>query len=153
MVSDTDFVKLWHNALEKKSIPIYGDGSNIRDWLYVEDHCKAISTVLSKGLVGETYNIGGLNEKSNNEIVLKICDLLDELKPISDLDNKEKYSRFIDYVDDRPGHDKKYSINPSKIETQLNWRPKESFESGMLKTIKWYLNNTEWVKETKRSYS
>ena len=140
-----------NNALEHKSIPIYGDGSNIRDWLYVEDHCHAISTVLSKGFIGQTYNIGGLNEKSNNEIVHLICDMLDEIKPISNTRNTEKYSHFITYVDDRPGHDKKYSINPTKIESHLNWKPKETFETGILKTLKWYLDNLDWVKKIKKN--
>jgi dTDP-glucose 4,6-dehydratase len=129
------------NALAGKSLPIYGDGKNVRDWLYVEDHCSAILTVLEKGEIGETYNIGGHNEKSNLEIVYKICDLLDKARP---RDNGKSYREQIAYVKDRPGHDRRYAIDASKIKNELGWVPSETFESGIEKTIQWYLHNAEW---------
>lgn len=122
------------NALLGREIPIYGDGKNIRDWLYVLDHCKAIDIVFHNGLSGETYNIGSRNERDNNYIVNKICEILDNLKPQSD-----SYKRLIKYVTDRAGHDRRYAIDPSKIEKELGWYPEESFEDGLLKTINWYL--------------
>ncbi|MBU6468813.1 MAG: dTDP-glucose 4,6-dehydratase [Betaproteobacteria bacterium] len=128
------------HALKGKALPVYGDGQNIRDWLYVEDHCEAIMTVLDKGKIGETYNVGGLNEKTNLELVEMICRQLDHLKPAS-----LPYSSLITFVKDRPGHDRRYAINANKIMTELGWRPKESFESGIKKTIDWYLNNENWV--------
>lgn len=129
------------NALEGKSLPIYGDGMNIRDWLYVDDHCSGIWTALSKGKPGETYNIGGKNEQPNIAIVDTICDLLDKKQPRSD--GKSYKSQKI-YVKDRPGHDRRYAIDCSKIETQLGWAPAETFETGIEKTIDWYLANREW---------
>ena len=126
-------------ALAGEPIPIYGDGSNIRDWLYVEDHCQAILTVLAKGRLGETYNVGGNNEKTNLEVVRYICKLLDERRP------KDKgYAHQITFVKDRPGHDRRYAIDASKIESELGWSPKQTFETGMAKTVDWYLNNQPW---------
>jgi dTDP-glucose 4,6-dehydratase len=129
------------NALNGKPIPVYGDGSNIRDWLYVEDHCRAIHLVLKKGRLGETYNIGGHNEKTNLQVVKTICDLLDQLFPKT----KGKYTDQITFVKDRPGHDKRYAIDAGKIQRELGWRPVESFESGLRKTVQWYLSNQAWV--------
>ncbi|SFM05216.1 dTDP-glucose 4,6-dehydratase [Pelosinus propionicus] len=129
------------NALAGKSLPIYGDGKNVRDWLYVEDHCSAILSVLEKGKIGETYNVGGHNEKSNLEIVYKICDLLDKARP---RDMGKSYRGQITYVKDRPGHDRRYAIDASKIQNELEWVPSETFESGIEKTIQWYLHNAEW---------
>lgn len=130
------------NALAGKALPVYGDGQQIRDWLYVKDHCSAIRCVLGAGHVGETYNIGGWNEKPNIEIVKTICDLLNELKPHAD---KKSYMEQIQYVTDRPGHDRRYAIDASKIERDLGWRPAETFASGIRKTVEWYLNNQPWV--------
>ena len=131
-----------HNALKGKELPIYGDGSNIRDWLYVEDHCRAILTAMEKGKPGETYNIGGNSERTNLEIVHTLCDLLDGKRPRQD---KKSYTNQITFVKDRPGHDKRYAIDATKIKEELSWIPQESFESGMEKTVEWYLNNAEWV--------
>lgn len=130
------------NALSGKDLPIYGDGKQIRDWLFVKDHCNAIREVLSKGKIGETYNIGGWNEKANIDIVYTICSLLDELVPRND---KKSYTEQIRFVNDRPGHDRRYAIDASKIERELGWRPAETFESGILKTLNWYLQNRDWV--------
>jgi dTDP-glucose 4,6-dehydratase len=132
------------NALNGKPLPVYGDGKNVRDWLFVEDHCDAIRTVLSKGRVGETYNIGGQNEKRNLEIVHTICSVLDELRP---KDPVMPHSKLITFVQDRPGHDRRYAIDARKIESELGWRPKETFESGIRKTIDWYLANDPWIRE------
>jgi dTDP-glucose 4,6-dehydratase len=129
------------NALAGKPLPVYGDGMQVRDWLYVRDHCSAIRTVLAKGRVGETYNVGGWNEKPNIEIVKTICALLDELRPATD----GSYTRLITYVKDRPGHDRRYAIDARKIERELGWRPAETFESGIRKTVQWYLDNAGWV--------
>lgn len=129
------------NALKGKPLPIYGDGSNIRDWLYVTDHCEAIYQVIQSGRLGETYNIGGHNEKTNLQVVKSICDLLDELRT----KKAGSYKDQITFVDDRPGHDQRYAIDASKIQKELGWQPKESFESGMRKTVLWYLENTDWV--------
>jgi dTDP-glucose 4,6-dehydratase len=129
------------NALAGKSLPVYGDGLNVRDWLYVKDHTAAIRTVLAQGRVGETYNVGGLNEKTNIDIVRGICRLLDELRP----DPAGSRERLITFVKDRPGHDRRYAIDATKLCTELGWRPKETFETGLRKTVKWYLANTEWV--------
>jgi dTDP-glucose 4,6-dehydratase len=131
-----------HNALSGKNLPIYGDGSNVRDWLYVVDHCEAIALVLEKGRVGEVYNVGGWNEKRNIEVVDTICKTLDTLKPKSD---GTSYLSQKVFVKDRPGHDKRYAIDATKIENELGWKPKENFESGLKKTIQWYLNNSTWV--------
>ena len=130
------------NALNEKPLPIYGDGQQIRDWLYVKDHCSAIRTVLEKGQLGETYNIGGWNEKKNIDVVRALCSILDELKPKPD---GSKYSDQITYVKDRPGHDKRYAIDATKLERELGWKPKESFETGIRKTVEWYLTNQKWV--------
>jgi dTDP-glucose 4,6-dehydratase len=129
------------NALAGKPLPIYGDGMQVRDWLYVGDHCSAIREVLARGRVGQTYNIGGWNEKPNREIVTTICSLLDELRPSP----QGPYSRLITHVADRPGHDRRYAIDARKIERELGWRPAESFETGIAKTVAWYLSNQDWV--------
>ena len=129
------------NALEGKSLPVYGNGQQIRDWLFVEDHARALYQVATEGIVGETYNIGGHNEKQNIEVVKTICKILDELKPR--LEGKT-YASLITFVNDRPGHDLRYAIDASKIERELGWKPQESFETGIRKTVQWYLNNLEW---------
>ena len=131
------------NALEGKPLPIYGDGQQIRDWLYVKDHCSAIRLVLDRGELGETYNVGGWNEKTNLEVVETLCAILDELKPKA---NGSSYATQISYVKDRPGHDRRYAIDATKLERNLNWKPKETFETGIRKTIQWYLDNQAWVK-------
>jgi len=131
-----------HNALAGKPLPIYGDGQQIRDWLYVQDHCSAIARVLQAGVPGQTYNIGGWNEKPNLEVVHTICQLLDQMRPRSD---GRAYAEQITYVTDRPGHDRRYAIDARKIERELGWRPAESFETGIRKTIAWYLDNGDWV--------
>lgn len=130
------------NALAGKRLPIYGDGQQIRDWLYVKDHCSALRRVLETGGPGETYNIGGWNEKTNIEIVRTICHLLDELHPRAD---EGSYLQQITYVQDRPGHDRRYAIDASKIERELGWKPTETFETGIRKTVQWYLMHTQWV--------
>lgn len=132
-----------HNALAGKPLPIYGDGSNIRDWLYVGDHCSAIRRVLEAGRVGETYNIGGCNEKTNLEVVHTVCALLDAQHPDSPV---TPHHQLITYVKDRPGHDQRYAINADKLANELGWRPAETFESGMQKTVAWYLDNQDWVR-------
>ncbi len=138
------------NARVAKSLPVYGDGQNVRDWLFVEDHCYAIRSVLAQGKVGETYNIGGGSEKRNLGIVETICAILDELCPN---DPAVPHRNLITFVKDRPGHDRRYAIDARKIERELGWKPRESFESGIRKTIQWYLQNEEWVKEvTSGSY-
>jgi dTDP-glucose 4,6-dehydratase len=130
------------HALTGKPLPIYGDGMQVRDWLFVADHCKAIVEVLEKGVLGETYNIGGNNQRSNLEVVQTICALLDELVPNSPY---RPHAKLITYVKDRPGHDRRYAIDASKIRRQLQWEPEESFETGMRQTIEWYLSNPEWI--------
>ena len=130
------------NALAGKPLPIYGDGQQVRDWLYVEDHCRAIARVLDVGKVGETYNIGGWNEKPNLEVVNTLCAVLDELKPRAD---GKRYAEQITYVKDRPGHDRRYAIDARKIERDLGWKPQETFETGIRKTVQWYLANQDWV--------
>jgi dTDP-glucose 4,6-dehydratase len=132
------------NACEGKRLPIYGDGQNIRDWLYVEDHCHAIRTVLARGKVGETYNIGGSSEKANLEIVGSICALLDHLRP---LDPVFPHKELISFVKDRPGHDRRYAMDTRKIQRELGWQPQETFESGMEKTVRWYLEHEDWVRD------
>jgi dTDP-glucose 4,6-dehydratase len=129
------------NALAGKPLPVYGDGQQVRDWLYVGDHCSAIRTVLAGGRLGETYNVGGWNEKPNIEIVKTVCALLDELRP----DPAGSYARLITYVKDRPGHDRRYAIDARKIERELGWRPAETFDTGICKTVQWYLANAAWV--------
>ncbi len=130
------------NALAGKPLPVYGDGMQIRDWLYVKDHCSAIRRVLDAGKLGEVYNIGGWNEKPNIEIVQTVCALLDELRPKAD---GSSYSTQISYVKDRPGHDRRYAIDASKIERELGWKPAETFDTGIRKTVQWYLAHPEWV--------
>jgi dTDP-glucose 4,6-dehydratase len=130
------------NALNGKPLPIYGDGKQIRDWLYVKDHCSAIREVLKQGHMGETYNVGGWNEKTNLEVVETLCAILDELKPKSD---GKSYADQITFVKDRPGHDRRYAIDASKLERDLSWRPQETFETGLRKTIIWYLEHETWV--------
>ena len=132
------------NALKGKALPVYGDGQQIRDWLYVEDHTRGIRRVLEKGAVGETYNIGGWNEKANLDVVNLICKLLDELHPRAD---GVSYATQIAFVTDRPGHDRRYAIDARKIERELGWKPAETFETGIRKTVQWYLANQAWVSE------
>jgi len=131
-----------HNALAGKPLPIYGDGMQVRDWLYVQDHCSAIARVLQAGRLGETYNVGGWNEKPNIEVVRTLCSLLDELQPRAD---GQSYAAQITYVKDRAGHDRRYAIDARKIEQELGWRPQETFETGLRKTVAWYLANADWV--------
>jgi dTDP-glucose 4,6-dehydratase len=130
------------NALAGKNLPVYGDGQQIRDWLYVKDHCSAIRRVLEAGRLGEIYNVGGWNEKANLDIVHTVCALLDELRPRAD---GKPYQDQITYVTDRPGHDRRYAIDARKLERELGWKPSETFESGIRKTVQWYLDNPEWV--------
>ena len=131
------------NALDGKALPIYGKGDQIRDWLYVEDHARALYKVVIEGIVGETYNIGGHNEKQNIDVVKTICKILDEIKPQT---NSQSYETLITFVKDRPGHDLRYAIDASKIAKELDWRPEETFETGIRKTVEWYLNNLEWCR-------
>ncbi|MCE4068981.1 MULTISPECIES: dTDP-glucose 4,6-dehydratase [Pseudomonas] len=131
-----------HNALAGKPLPIYGDGQQIRDWLYVKDHCTAIRRVLESGELGETYNVGGWNEKANIEVVHTLCDILDEEQPRTD---GRSYREQITFVKDRPGHDRRYAIDASKLERELGWRPAETFETGIRKTVRWYLEHQDWV--------
>jgi dTDP-glucose 4,6-dehydratase len=130
------------NALSGKPLPVYGDGQQVRDWLYVGDHCAALRRVLEAGRPGETYNIGGWNEKTNLEVVHTLCALLDELKPAA-----KSYSTQISFVNDRPGHDRRYAIDARKIERELGWRPAETFETGLRKTVQWYLDHQDWVRK------
>ncbi|MEL4245544.1 dTDP-glucose 4,6-dehydratase [Shewanella xiamenensis] len=139
------------NALDGKPLPVYGDGCQIRDWLYVEDHVRALYKVITEGIVGETYNIGGHNEKKNIEVVETLCSILDELKPISEnpafgSSSYSSYHELITFVKDRPGHDVRYAIDASKIERELSWVPQESFDTGIRKTVQWYLDNEDWWK-------
>jgi len=131
-----------HNALAGKPLPIYGDGQQIRDWLYVQDHCSAIRRVLEAGRLGETYNVGGWNEKPNLEVVHTLCAILDELSPRAD---GVAYASQVTFVADRPGHDRRYAIDASKLERELGWKPAETFETGIRKTVRWYLDNAQWV--------
>jgi len=130
------------NALEGKQLPVYGDGQNVRDWLFVDDHCSAIRTVLDRGQLGETYNVGGNSERNNLHVVETICDLLDELRPDATIGSRRK---LIKFVTDRPGHDRRYAMNIGKIESELGWRPRETFATGIRKTIQWYLENPAWI--------
>ena len=137
------------NARDGKPLPVYGDGQNVRDWLYVEDHCEAIAAVLARGRVGQTYNIGGWNEKRNIDIVETVCDLVDEIAAPLGAPRRT----LITFVKDRPGHDRRYAMDATKIERELGWRPRETFESGIRKTVRWYLENEEWVRDvTSGSY-
>lgn len=131
-----------HNALTGKALPIYGDGQQIRDWLYVKDHCTAIRRVLEAGQLGETYNVGGWNEKANIDVVHTLCDILDEEQPRGD---GKSYREQITFVKDRPGHDRRYAIDASRLERELGWKPAETFETGIRKTVRWYLDNQDWV--------
>ena len=135
------------NCLNWKKLPIYGNGENIRDWLFVEDHCIALETIFSEGEVGETYNIGGSNEIRNIDIVKTICDIMDELKP----SKNGSYRDLISFVNDRPGHDKRYAVDSTKLKNTLKWKPRESFQSGIKKTIKWYLNNEDWWRKIQKN--
>lgn len=141
------------NALEGKPLPVYGKGDQVRDWLYVEDHARALYKVVTEGQVGETYNIGGHNEKQNLEVVQTLCELLDELRPLPDAvganlsaEQSRSYKELITFVQDRPGHDLRYAIDASKIQRELGWTPLETFETGIRKTVEWYLNNQEWCR-------
>jgi dTDP-glucose 4,6-dehydratase len=139
-----------HNALAGKPLPIYGDGQQIRDWLYVKDHCSAIRRVLEGGQLGEVYNVGGWNEKANLDVVKTLCAILDELSPRAD---GQSYATQITFVTDRPGHDRRYAIDATKLERELGWKPAETFETGIRKTVQWYLDNQEWVQHvTSGSY-
>jgi len=130
------------NALNGKPLPVYGDGLNVRDWLYVGDHCTAIREILQRGRPGETYNIGGWNEKTNLDVIHTVCAILDELQPAA---NGQPYAALISYVTDRPGHDRRYAIDARKIERELGWKPQETFASGIRKTVRWYLDNGAWI--------
>ncbi len=134
-----------HNALDEKPLPIYGDGQQIRDWLYVEDHCDAIRSVLANGRVGETYNVGGESEMTNLDVVSIVCEILDRLRPR----DKGKYFDLVTYVTDRPGHDRRYAVDISKIKSELGWTPAESFETGIEKTVRWYLDHQTWIEHIK----
>lgn len=131
-----------HNGLQGKPLPVYGDGKNVRDWLYVADHCDAICTVLERGKPGETYNIGGANEVANIDVVNTICSILDELRPA-----KQSRERLVTYVADRPGHDRRYAMDIRKIQRELGWSPRENFQSGIRKTVQWYLDRPEWIEQ------
>jgi dTDP-glucose 4,6-dehydratase len=130
------------HAITGKPIPVYGDGQNVRDWLFVADHCEAIRTVLARGRIGETYNIGGRNEVKNLDVVNTICAALDQLRP---RDLVVPHGKLIKFVQDRPGHDRRYAMNTTKIESELGWRPRETFETGIRKTVEWYLENDTWI--------
>lgn len=134
------------NALEGKPLPVYGDGGNVRDWLFVEDHCSAIRTVLGRGRVGETYNIGGNSERTNIEVVTAICDLVDEMSPRTGAGSRRE---LITYVKDRPGHDRRYAIDASKLRRELGWQPAQQFENGLRKTVAWYLEHAQWVESVR----
>jgi dTDP-glucose 4,6-dehydratase len=134
------------NALEGKPLPVYGDGANVRDWLYVRDHCSAIHAVLARGRIGETYNVGGNSERMNLDVVTAICDLLDEMSPDPRLGSRRK---LVTFVKDRPGHDRRYAIDASKIARELGWTPAEQFESGLRRTVRWYLDHLDWVENVR----
>ncbi|KQY79110.1 dTDP-glucose 4,6-dehydratase [Ensifer sp. Root142] len=136
------------NAMEGKPLPVYGDGSNIRDWLYVEDHARALDIIAERGRIGETYNVGGRNEKRNIDVVARVCELMDALRP-----GKEPHSRLITHVTDRPGHDARYAIDATKLETELGWRARENFDTGIEKTVRWYLDNQWWWAPLRGGYS
>ena len=134
------------NALEQKALPVYGTGENVRDWLYVEDHARALATIANSGQLGETYHVGGRNERTNLQVVEAICDILDDLVPV------EKPRRnLIEFVADRPGHDQRYAIDATRLETELGWRAKEDFDSGLRKTVQWYLENPAWWQPLRKS--
>jgi dTDP-glucose 4,6-dehydratase len=131
------------NAIEGRKLPVYGDGSNVRDWLFVEDHAEALLTVIEKGAPGETYLIGGNNAKSNIELVRMLCDIIESLQPKKTA-GMRRYQDLVEFVEDRPGHDRRYAINPGKIQRELGWRARQSLEGGLTRTVRWYLDNTEW---------
>ena len=135
------------NAMDGKPLPVYGNGANIRDWLYVEDHARALDTIAERGRVGETYNVGGRNERRNIDVVNRICELMDQLRP-----RDTSHSRLITYVADRPGHDARYAIDATKLETELGWRAQENFDSGIEKTVRWYLENEWWWQPLRKDY-
>jgi dTDP-glucose 4,6-dehydratase len=135
------------NALDSKPLPVYGNGSNVRDWLYVDDHARALGLILQKGSPGETYNVGGRNERRNIDVVKQICECLDELRSSSG-----RHDRLISYVTDRPGHDQRYAIDASKLETDLGWRATETFETGIKKTVRWYIEHSDWWKPLREKY-
>jgi dTDP-glucose 4,6-dehydratase len=135
------------NALDSRPLPVYGNGSNVRDWLYVDDHARALGLILQKGLPGETYNVGGRNERRNIDVVKQICECLDELRPSS-----PRHDRMISYVADRPGHDQRYAIDASKLETDLGWHATETFETGIKKTVRWYIEHSDWWKPLREKY-
>ena len=137
------------NALNKRSLPIFGEGKNIRDWLHVEDHVRALYLIMTRGRPGETYNIGGNSEKTNLEVVHKICAVLEELVPSKD----RPYEELIQFVEDRPGHDYRYAIDSTKLRDELGWRPLETFKTGLQKTVLWYLNNNEWCESVSKHYN
>ena len=134
------------NALEGKPLPVYGDGKNVRDWLFVEDHCAAIRAALERGRAGETYNVGGNSERQNLDVVTAICDLVDEMRPDPRIGQRRE---LITFVTDRPGHDRRYAINAAKIGRELGWQPAQEFESGLRKTVAWYLDNAAWVENVR----
>jgi dTDP-glucose 4,6-dehydratase len=135
------------NAFECKPLPVYGNGANIRDWLYVEDHARALDLIIERGRIGETYNVGGRNERRNIDVVKRICSIMDELRP-----QNQPHERFIQYVTDRPGHDARYAIDATKLETELGWRAEENFDTGIAKTVEWYLDNEWWWAPLRKSY-
>ncbi len=136
------------NAMEGKPLPVYGNGANIRDWLYVEDHARALDIIAERGRIGETYNVGGRNERRNIDVVTRVCALMDQLRP-----GKESHSRLITYVTDRPGHDARYAIDATKLETELGWKAQENFDSGIEKTVRWYLDNEWWWAPLRSGYT
>jgi dTDP-glucose 4,6-dehydratase len=136
-----------HKALRGEPIPVYGKGDNVRDWLYVEDHVSALLEILTRGRPGEVYNVGGYNEKQNIEVVGEICSVLDEVRP-----SKDSYRKLITFVEDRPGHDRRYAIDATKLARELGWKPTEDFASGLVKTINWYLENQNWCLEALKNY-
>lgn len=136
------------NALEGKALPVYGNGANVRDWLYVEDHARALDIIAERGRIGETYNVGGRNERRNIDVVTRICDLMDQLRP-----RGAPHSDLITYVTDRPGHDARYAIDATKLETELGWRAQETFDTGIEKTVRWYLDNEWWWQPLRARYS
>jgi dTDP-glucose 4,6-dehydratase len=135
------------NALDGQPLPVYGNGSNVRDWLYVDDHARALGLILEKGSPGETYNVGGRNERRNIDVVKQICACLDELRPSS-----RGHDRLISYVTDRPGHDQRYAIDASKLEADLGWRAEQTFETGIQKTVRWYIEHPDWWKPLREKY-
>ena len=136
------------NAMEGKALPVYGNGANVRDWLYVEDHARALDIIAERGRIGETYNVGGRNERRNIDVVMRICDLMDRMRP-----RETPHSQLVTYVTDRPGHDARYAIDATKLETELGWRAQETFDTGIEKTVRWYLDNEWWWEPLRERYS